>query len=88
MKDLLKQADYVVGTPTALEMIRRWGRGVELTLSPDNSGEIIARVGREVRTGIWSVGCCLGNLEEARDGIVALAKQHAGAVVIHQAREI
>ena len=61
---------------------------MELTLSPDNSEEILARVGREVRTGIWFVVCCLGNLEEDRDGILALARQHADAVVIHQVLEI
>ena len=87
VKDLLKQADYVVGTPAALEVVRRWGRGVELALSPDNAEEIIARMGREVRAGIWAVVCCLGNPDEDRDGTLALAKQHADAVVVHQARD-
>ncbi len=82
VKELLKHADYVVGTPAALELVRPWGRGVELTLSPDNAEEIIARMGREVRSGIWAVVCCLGNLDEDRDNILALSKQYADTVAI------
>ena len=86
VKGLINQADYVVGLPAALEMVRPWVRGVELELNQDNSEEIIARMGREVRAGIWAVVCCLGTAGDDGEGTIALARQHADAVVIHQAQ--
>ncbi len=87
VKDLINQADYVVGEPVALDMVRPWVRGVELVLNVDNSEEIIARMGRQVRAGIWAVVCCLGTAGDDRDGTVALARQHADSVVIHEMLE-
>lgn len=84
VKDLINQADYVVGEPAALDMVRGWVRGVELVLNGENSEEVIARMGREVRAGIWAVVCCLGTADGNSEAIVALARQHADAVIIHQ----
>ena len=83
-KDLINQADYVVGEPAALDVVRGWVRGVELVLDGVNTEEIIARMAREVRAGIWAVVCLLGSADGDSETIVALAKQYAAAVVIHQ----
>lgn len=83
VKDLLNYADYVVGEPAALEIVRPLMRGVELVLRPDNGDEVMSRLGREVKAGIWVVVCCLDDPNEAGNATVALAKKHAETVVIH-----
>ena len=87
MKDLLNQADYVVAEPAALDVVRNWVRGVELPLNQENAEELIARMGREVRSGIWAVVCSMGEIEDDSGGTLALARQRADAVVVHQAQK-
>ena len=82
-RDLLNQADYVVGEPAALEVVRRWVRGVKLVLNDDNAEELIARMGREVRSGLWAVICCFDEAGAGDNAIVKLARKNADAVAIY-----
>ena len=83
VKDLLNMADYVVGEPDALALVGRWTRGLALNLTDDNTEELIARMGREVRAGLWAVVCCFGDPAADGNAIVALAHQHADAVAVY-----
>ena len=83
VKDLLNMADYVVGEPAALELVSRWTRGVQLTLTDYNTEELIARMGREVQAGLWAVVCCFGDPAADGNAIVTLAHQHADAVAVY-----
>ena len=81
-RDLLNHADYVAGPPAALEVVRQWVRGVELALDDGNADELVSRMAREARAGLWAVVCVLGDPGED-DPVVALAARYADAVVIH-----
>ncbi len=81
VKDLLNMADYVVGEPDALATVARLSRGVLLTLRPENLDEMLNRAARETREGLWAVVCVMG--DGGSDETVALARQHADAVVVH-----
>ncbi|MAZ58889.1 MAG: hypothetical protein CL753_00355 [Chloroflexi bacterium] len=57
---LLKHADYVVGSPETLEKIHNYVGGVPLTLYEHNIQEILSRLERETKAGLWTVVCTLG----------------------------
>ena len=79
---LLKHADYVAGFPGALEAVRDVVGGVELVLDGKNTEEIVSRLGREARAGIWAVVCTIGSPSQAHPKLLQAAEQHCDKVVI------
>ena len=84
---LLKHADYVAGTPEALDAVRTFAGGAELTLHGHNTEEIISRLGRETRAGIWAVVCTIGSPSESHPELLQAAERHCDKVVIQQATQ-
>ena len=84
---LLKHADYVAGSPEALEAVRDVAGGTELVLNGQNTGEIISRLGRESRTGLWAVVCTIGSPSESHAELLQAAEKHCDKVVIRQAAQ-
>ena len=82
---LLKNADYVAGTPDALDAVRDFASGALLTLNGRNTEEIISRLGRETRAGIWAVVCTIGSPSEFHPELLQAANTHCDNVVIQQA---
>ena len=82
-RGLLNQADYVAGESEALNAVRIMVRGVELTISERNAEEIVSRLARETRAGLWSVIVCLGRAEIEASSLIQLTKRHAGAVAVY-----
>ena len=82
-KDLLSYADYIAGSPEALDVVRPLTRGVELTLRQDNQDEVLSRLGRDARAGIWAVVCCMGDPNADGNPVVDRLKKHADKVVVH-----
>ena len=83
VKDLLNMADYVVGEADALAAVGHLTRGVRLTMRPENREELVNRAARETREGLWAIVCVMGDGGDD-DATVALARQHADAVAVHQ----
>ena len=79
---LLKHADYVAGTPEALNAVRDFTGGAELALTGKNTEEIMSRLGRETRAGIWAVILTIGNPSESFPELLRAAEQHCAKVVI------
>lgn len=82
---LLKHADYVAGAPEALEAARAFASGTELVLNSKNTEEIISRLGRDTRAGIWAVVCAIGSPSEFHPELLSAAEKHCDKVVIQQA---
>ena len=82
---LLKHADYVAGSPEALDAVRNFADGAELALNGKNTEEVISRLGRETRAGIWAVVCTIGNPSESHPELLRAAEKHCDKVVIQQA---
>ena len=82
---LLKHADYVAGTPEALDAVRNVASGTELTLNGKNTGEILSRLGRDTRAGLWTVVCTIGSPSESDPELLKAAEQHCDKVVILKA---
>ena len=82
---LLKHADYVAGTPDALDAVRDFAGGALLTLNGRNTDEIISRLGRETRAAIWAVVCIIGSPSEFHPELLQAANKHCDKVVIQQA---
>ena len=64
-REMLANADYVIGSPAALSVARRWIRSVELTLRDDNRAELVNRLVRDIRAGLWSMVITLGDPAES-----------------------
>ena len=79
---LLKHADYVAGFPKALDAVRDLAGGVELVLNDKNTEEIISRLGRETRAGIWAVVCTIGSPSQTHPKLLQAAEKHCDKVVI------
>lgn len=84
---LLKHADYVAGTPAALDAVRVFAGGAELALNGQNTDEIISRLGRETRTGLWAVVCTIGSPSELHSELLQAAEKHCDKVVIQGASQ-
>lgn len=84
---LLKHADYVAGTPEALDAVRNSASGTELILNGKNTNEILSRLGRDTRAGLWTVVCTIGSPSESQPAVLKAAEQHCDKVVIQQAGE-
>jgi precorrin-6B methylase 1 len=82
---LLKHADYVAGTPEALDAVRNSASGTELILNGKNTNEILSRLGRDTRAGLWTVVCTIGSPSESHPEVLKVAEQHCDKVVIQQA---
>ena len=83
VRDLVSYADYTAGTAQALDVVRPWIRGSELVLRHDNEEEVLARLGREARSGQWSVVVCLGDPEQSCPALIELARKHCDSVKVH-----
>ncbi len=79
-RELLSNADYVIGSQAALAVARPWIRAVELELRPDNRDELVNRLVRDIRAGLWSMVVTLGDPAESAPGLVAQLEQAVGKV--------
>ena len=70
-REMLANADYVIGSPDALAVARRWIRSVELPLRPDNRDELVNRLVRDIRAGLWSMVVTLGDPAESAPGLLS-----------------
>ena len=70
-REMLANADYVIGSPAALTLARRWIRSVELPLQADNRAELVNRLVRDIRAGLWSMVVTLGDPAESAPGLLA-----------------
>jgi len=70
-REMLANADYVIGSPDALAVARRWIRSVELPLRPDNRAELVNRLVRDIRAGLWSMVVTLGDPAESAPGLLS-----------------
>lgn len=83
VKELIAFADYTAGDAAALDMVRPWIRGLEAVIRPNNLEEVVSRMGREARAGLWSVICVTGDDPEAdHQDLMALARRHCEKVVV------
>ena len=82
VRELLSYADYTAGTAEALDVVRPWIRGLELALGDDNLEEVLSRLGREARSGLWPVVVCLGDPTESHPGLIELARQYCDHVAV------
>ena len=83
VKELIAFADYTAGDAAALDLVRPWIRGLEALIRPDNLEEVVARMGREARAGLWAVICVSGeNPESEYPELMALARRHCDKVVV------
>ena len=60
VKELIAFADYTAGDAAALDLVRPWIRGLEAVIRPDNLEEVVSRMGREARAGLWDRHLCAG----------------------------
>ena len=79
-RELLSNADYAIGSHDALAVARPWIRSVELELRPDNRDELVNRLVRDIRAGLWSMVVTLGDPAESAPGLVAQLEQAVGKV--------
>ena len=83
VRELIAFADYTAGDAVALELVRPWIRGLELVIRPDNREEVMSRLGRETRAGLWAVICVRGSDPATADPtLLALARRHCDHVAI------
>ena len=82
---LLKHADYVAGAPEGLVAVADLTSGAQLTLNGENTEEIISRLGRETRAGLWAVVCTIGSPSESHQELLQVAEKHCDKVVIQGA---
>ena len=79
-RELLSNADYVIGSQPALAVARPWIRSVELELRPDNRDELVNRLVRDIRAGLWSMVVTLGDPAESAPGLISQLEQAVGTV--------
>ena len=83
VKELIAFADYTAGDAAALDLVRPWVRGLETVIRPDNLEEVVSRMGREARAGLWTVICVTGDSpEDDHPELMALARRHCDKVVV------
>ena len=81
-RELLSNADYVIGTPQALDVARSWIRSVELPLRADNREELLNRLARDIRAGLWSMVVTLGDPSESSPGLLDQLAQTVGPACV------
>ncbi|MAF39267.1 MAG: hypothetical protein CL696_10435 [Chloroflexi bacterium] len=82
---LLKHADYVAGSPEVLDAVRNSASGTELELNGKNTDEVLARMGRDTRAGLWVVICTIGSPSVSNPVLLKAAEEHCDKVVIMKA---
>ena len=82
---LLKYADNVAGNYDALDAARNFASGVEQLLDGNRNVEIISRMGRDARAGLWNVVCTIGSPSKSHQELLQLAEKYCDKVVIMQA---
>ena len=70
VRELLSNADYVAGTAAALAVARPWVRSVALPLDAGNRAELLNRLCREARAGLWTMVVTLGDPAESAPALV------------------
>ena len=82
-KELVAFADYVAGDADALDLVRPWIRGPEAVIRADNLEEVVARMGREARAGLWAVICVVGDDPDTdQPELMASARRCCDKVVV------
>ena len=91
-RELIAFADFTAGEAPALDLVRPWIRGLEAVIRPGdpdsdsdsgNLEEIVSRMAREARAGLWTVICVLGaNPETDHPHLMTLAAHHCEKVVV------
>lgn len=81
-REMLANADYVIGSAAALAVARPWIRTVELPLRPDNREELLNRLARDLRAGLWSMVVTLGDPPESAPGLLAELENSMSAISI------
>ena len=82
-KELIAFADFTAGEAPALDAARPWIRGLEAEIHPDNLEEVVSRMGREARAGLWTVICVPGDdPDNDHPELMALARKHCDKVVV------
>lgn len=79
-REMLSNADYVIGSTDALAAARQWIRSVELPLRADNRQELVNRLVRDIRAGLWSMVVTLGDPAESAPTLLATLEEAIGAV--------
>ena len=79
-RELLSNADYVIGSSDALSIARPWIRSVELELRADNRDELVNRLVRDIRAGLWSMVVTQGDPAESAPALVAQLEHAVGTV--------
>ena len=79
-REMLANADYVIGSPAALSVARRWIRSVELPLRADNRAELVNRTVRDIRAGLWSMVVTLGDPAESMPSLLSDLREAVGNV--------
>ena len=81
-RELLANADYVAGTGDALAIARRWLRGVALEIRTDNRAELVNRLARDARAGLWSLVVTRGDPAESAPDLLGQLDAAADAVAV------
>lgn len=79
-REMLANADYVIGSGSALSVARRWIRSVELPLRADNRAELVNRTVRDIRAGLWSMVVTLGDPAESMPSLLSDLREAVGNV--------
>ena len=82
VRELLSNADYVAGSEAALAVARPWIRAVALPLDAGNRAELLNRLSREARAGLWTMLVTLGDPAESAPALVADLAASADAVSV------
>ena len=82
-RELIAFADYTAGDAASLDLVRPWIRGLEAVIRPDNTEEVVSRMGREARAGLWAVICVTGTDPDTdHPGLMSLARRHCDNVAV------
>ncbi len=79
-REMLANADYVIGSASALSVAHRWIRSVELPLRADNRAELVNRTVRDIRAGLWSMVVTLGDPAESMPSLLSDLREAVGNV--------
>ena len=81
-REMLANADYVTGSPAALSVASRWIRSVQLPLHADNRAELVNRLVRDIRAGLWSMVVTLGDPAESMPTLMSNLSDAVGNVSV------
>lgn len=82
-RELIAFADYTAGEAAALDLVRPWIRGLEAEFRAGNTEEVVSRMAREARAGLWTVICVPGSApDQDHPALMDLARKHCDKVVV------